>query len=345
MGGLSTLRYVDATEVSRVLPAIDPVAAVRRMLELHARGETVLPAEAYLPWQAEDGAPCRSLSMPGLIRGGVDVAGTKIINASPANLDRGLPRACGLIVLFDLATARPRCLLDGTQISALRTAAVSVCAVQQLAAATRVLALIGCGPLAAAHLRLMAAHLPDLAEVRLYDLAPARAQTLHAEAQNVGPAVTVTVAASVRQAVRDADVIVPATTTTEGYLPLAWLRPGAVVVNVSLDDVLPEVVLGADLVVVDDWGLVAADDRRLVGRMLRAGQVYGPDDEPPPGGAARRVDAELGQILIGAHPGRTAPEQVVLVNPFGMAIADLAVAAAVETAVGGVGGGQWLPLG
>jgi len=337
-----SLCYIDAAEVAASLATIDPVARIRDVLALHAKGETVLPDEAYLPWTGPDGSACRSLNMPGMIRGGVDgidTAGTKIINASLGNPDRGLPRAAGLVVLFDPLTARPRSLLDGTAISALRTAAVSVCAVEELAAAPRVLALIGCGPLAAAHLNLMVARLPELTEVRLFDRVPERAAALGVSVDR-----DVRIVRSAEVAVRGADIVVPVTTTTEGYLPMEWLAPGAVVVNVSLDDVLPDVVHGAGLVVVDDWGLVAADDRRLIGRMLRRGEVYGPHD-PKPEGPARQIDAELGEILVGTHPGRTERDEVVLVNPFGMAIADFAIAAAVEQKVTQESGGRWLPFG
>ncbi|HEY7008807.1 MAG TPA: hypothetical protein VH395_07700 [Jatrophihabitantaceae bacterium] len=343
---MTNLRYIDGTEVAEALTTIDPVARIRDVLALHAKGETVLADEAYLPWTGPDGSSCRSLNMPGMVRGGgmdgADTIGTKIINASLGNPDRGLPRAAGLVILFDPLTGRPRTLMDGTAISALRTAAVSMCAVEELAASSDVLALIGCGPLAAAHLRLLVQRLPALTEVRLYDRAPERAAGLAASiADDVW---VVRVVAGAEDAVRGADIVVPVTTTTEGYVPMAWLTPGAVVVNVSLDDVLPDVVHGAGLVVVDDWGLVAADDRRLIGRMLRRGEVYGPHDPKPPR-PARRIDAELGEILTGIHPGRTERDEVVLVNPFGMAIADLAIAAAVEAKVTQGGGGRWLPFG
>ncbi|GAB3885720.1 ornithine cyclodeaminase family protein [Kibdelosporangium lantanae] len=325
-----SLHYVAAPEVDRALARLDPVDLVRNVLILHAKEDVLLPDEAYLPWEAPDGTFSRSLAMPGLVRGDVNVAGTKIINANLGNPDRGLARAAGLVLLHDLTTARPRCLLNGTAISALRTAAVSVCAIEQLGSVGEV-GVIGCGPLAEAHIRLLA----DRHDVRfrLYDRARARAEALSSYGRVVD---------SAEAAVRGADVVIPVTTTTTGYIPVAWLEPGSVVVNVSLDDVLPDVVREAGLVVVDDWGLVAADSRRLLGRMLRAGEIVGPHD--PLVGAARRVDAELGEILVGAHPGRTSADQVVLVNPFGMAIADLALAAEVERTAVAEGWGQWLPF-
>src|SRR6266699_6601033 len=80
------------------------------------------------------------------------------------------------------------------------------------------------------------------------------------------------------EAIRVAQLIVPVTTTTTGYIPYEWLQPGSILVNISLDDPLPEVVFKADKVIVDDWNLVKNDPRRLIGRMYRAGQIIGPGE-------------------------------------------------------------------
>ena len=97
----------------------------------------------------------------------------------------------------------------------------------------------------------------------------------------------------------------------------------------SLDDVLPEVVTGADLVVIDDWALIAADDRRLLGRMLREGTLAPPGESRP---GARTVDATLADVVAGAHPGRGRDTDVILSNPFGMGVLDVALAADVYDA-------------
>jgi ornithine cyclodeaminase len=118
------------------------------------------------------------------------------------------------------------------------------------------------------------------------------------------------------------------------------------VAHVSLDDVLPDVVARADLVVVDDWPLVSGDSRRLLGRMYREKRLVGPAgqtwDGPAPG--ARRVDATVSDVLVGAHPGRTAPEQIVLSNPFGMGILDVALAAEIVPAARRLGLGTTFRL-
>jgi ornithine cyclodeaminase len=127
---------------------------------------------------------------------------------------------------------------------------------------------------------------------------------------------------SARECAARADLLVTTTTATEGYIGFDWLRPGALVAHVSLSDLLPEVITRADLVMVDDWELVSHDRRRLLGLM------YGAGDLLPPGaaGEARAVDGTLGDVLTGRHPGRGRVQDIVVSNPFGMAILDLAVA-------------------
>jgi N-[(2S)-2-amino-2-carboxyethyl]-L-glutamate dehydrogenase len=363
--------YLRARDVREALQEVDPVAVIRAVLRRHGAGDTVLPDEAYLPWTTPAGDGARSLNMPAYVgagegqgEDGMPVAGTKVINGNPGNVRRGLPRASGVTMLFDVATARITCIMEGARISATRTAAVTAAAAGALEGPpVRCLAVIGAGALAAAHLSLLPGRLPQLREVRLFDLDGERAEALRRAAAPDLEArgVRLEVAPSAEGAIRPAQLIVPVTTTTTGYIALDWLQPGAILVNVSLDDPLPEVALGADRLFVDDWPLVRADSRRLLGRMYRAGQIEGPDAPAGPpsplrgrglgassGGSSpteagpRVVDGELGQVLAGLRPGRLRERDVILVNPFGLAIEDVALAAEVHRAATRRGLGLWL---
>lgn len=326
------LRVLGHDEVRRAAADLDPVSVVRDTLIHHAEGATTLPDEAYLPWHTDRGAFARSLALPGAVWSERPAIGLKIINSSLENLERGLPRAQGLTFLFDPDTARPQVMMEAAWLSATRTAAYTMLSVRLLAApeTTRV-AVLGCGALAEAHLRLLSAELPG-AEVVLYDLDPGRADAVAARWDDPSGGLRVRTATDPRSAVTGAGLVVCTTTTTTGYVAHDWLAPGALVAHVSLDDVLPDVIARADLLVVDDWDLVAADDRRILGRLYRSGDVTGPDGQHVTGTpeAGRRVDATLAGIVAGTHPGRSAATDIVLSNPFGMGVLDVALAGAVR---------------
>ncbi|MFI9250544.1 ornithine cyclodeaminase [Streptomyces sp. NPDC053069] len=328
------------------LNEIDPVAVAADTLRAHARGQTVVPDEGYLGWVTSDGHSARSLNMPGLVEGSPRAVGTKIINASLGNAGRGIPRADGLTLLFDPETAHPYAMMDAALISATRTAAVSAAAIETFTVRpVRHLALVGCGVQADTHLRLLLPRLADLTGVRVQDRDPAAAAAFaerHREAAD-RYGVRITVEADPRAAVQGADVVIPVTTVTDGYIRYDWLSQGAVVVHVSLDDLLPEVVLRASRVVVDDWNLVRADSRRLLGRMYRDGLLHGPG-EPPAGPGSRAVDGELGSYLLDATgPGIPPADGVTVVNPFGMSVQDVALAHRVVAVARKLGLGMRLP--
>jgi ornithine cyclodeaminase/alanine dehydrogenase-like protein (mu-crystallin family) len=354
---LDSILYLTSQEIRLVCAELDPVAVVSRALADHATGATILPEESYLSWSPESGASppdspvpdvhsatARSLGMPGLV-GSNPAVGTKIINANPANPNAGLPRASGLTVLFDYQTARPACILEAAYISALRTASVTVLAANLLSAGPiATVALIGAGAQAHAHLALFLSHLSDLKHVRLFDRDISRAYGLrdrhdgHARERGV----SLDIAAGTRDALDSIELVVTLTTTTTGYIPFDWLSPGTTLVNVSLDDPLPDMVAKADILVVDDWKLVSDDSRRLLGRLYRQGLVCGPEQIPV--GAARKVDATIGDLILGRHPGRLNSDQIVLVNPFGLAVEDIALAQMVYEAALSAGLGRRLPF-
>lgn len=329
--------YACRAEVIRACAQVNVIGVVETALRQHAAGLSVLPDEAYLGWRAPDGADARCLAMPaGLPASDGFALGLKVINGCLSNPDRGLARAQGLTLLFDRQTGWPRALMEAAHISATRTAAVSAIAASALGRpALARLAILGCGAIARAHLQLLPSALPTLARVTLYDNIQQRCHQLAKDvrAQHQGGQLEVAESASPQDCVRDAELIVTATTATTGYIRRDWLAPGALIAHVSLDDVLPEVIQSAGLLVVDDWTLVSHDSRRLLGRLYRSGELrspggqYHPECDPKPG--ARMVDATLGDILLGNHPGRRNPGDVVISNPFGMAILDIAIAHAI----------------
>lgn len=321
----NALLYLTAAQVAELCGEIDPLKVVTSAFLAVRAGRAEVAPEAALRWTAPDGTAARSLMLPARH---VAAYGCKVINACIGNPARGLPRAHGLILLFDQETAAPVCVMDAGYISALRTAAVSLAAVRAIRdlAAVRRVALLGCGRLASTHLELLAARAEPEA-VDVYDVQAGRAADFADQARQLLPSAAVTVADEPRAAVRGADLTVAATTTTTPYVALDWVRPGAVFVNVSLDDATEELLLGCERLFVDDWSLVSDDQTRLLGRLARAGMVTGPGDAPPPGG--RQVDGDLAALLAGTCPGAVTEADRVVINPFGMGVHDIALAAQV----------------
>lgn len=341
-----TLLYLCRNDVEQICREIDSVAVIREVFRLHGTQQTCLPNEAYLSWENGHGEQVRSLNMPGYLGHPLNIAGTKIINGNINNPSRGLPRASGMTALYENSSARILCLMEGAFISSLRTASVTALAVDLLANPVSCLAVIGAGVLAQAHIELLSRRLPALRQIMLFDLSRERIVTL---LSTVAPAlrergITLQATSTAEEAIRAAQLIVPVTTTTVGYIPFSWLQPGALLVNVSLDDPLPEVVFQASAVIVDDWHLVKEDERRLLGRMVRAGQIIGPDDAPnAETTSARQIDAQLGEIVIGTKAGRHDEHDIILVNPFGLAIEDIALAASIYQIARERGVGMYLP--
>ena len=315
---------LSSREVEAICRTLDSVSIVREALVLHAGGDAKLPAEAYLAWDAPEGGRARTLNMPGMVGGSIDAVGTKIINGNPHNVERGLPRASGLTLLFDKNTGRPVCIMDAAFISALRTAAVSLLCLQALhgPAAIR-LGVSGAGYLALHHILLLANRC-KMDRISIYDTKRSRAEALQKEIRSRGMQLPIYLSESVRSLVGEATCVLTTTTTSTPYISYAMIEPGALLINVSLDDFDRDVFLRADKLYVDDWSLVSADEHRLLGRLSREGLVADRDTPSPRGG--RVIDGSIGQLLAGNCRGRMHEREIILVNPFGMAIEDIAVA-------------------
>lgn len=321
-----SILYLSAADVHTACEEIDPLACIHEALVLHAHGEARLPLEAYLAWSPSKGGTARSINMPSWVGGDVQAVGTKIINANPDNVQHGLSRASGLTILFDQGTARPVCIMDGALISGLRTAAVSALAAQRLCVNFLTVGLLGAGEIAERHALLLTQRLAGIKHIRIYDLCRERGAGL---VERVGKrlaerGVEIFQVGTPKDAVEDAALVITCTTTRESYLGYGWLRSGAVAINVSLDDLDADVLLRADRLYVDDWSLIVADQHRLLGRLARAGKVVGPGE--PNSRTQRAVTGTLGQLLAGSCPARQSDDEVIVVNPFGMSIEDIAMA-------------------
>lgn len=191
-------------------------------------------------------------------------AGVKVVGVAPANPAAGKPRIQGVYLLLDGPTLQPVALLDGTALTALRTAAVSVAAARLLAAPdARRLVVFGSGPQARAHIVALQAVLP-LREVVVVGRSAERAQALAGSVRGIAARV------GTAKDVTAADVVVCATTASRPLFPATDVPDHAVVIAVGSHQ--PEVLeldpalLGRSQVIVED----PATALREAGEVVRA---------------------------------------------------------------------------
>jgi ornithine cyclodeaminase/alanine dehydrogenase-like protein (mu-crystallin family) len=267
--------------------------------------------------------------MPAHRAGEAPLYSLKTVAVFPDNPKRGLDAHQGTVTLFDGETGEVRVLMNASAITAIRTAAVSAVATKLLAREdARVLGILGAGVQARTHLEAMRA-VRDFEEVRLYSPTPGHAEALaeEAEAQAV---------ASAEEAVRGADVVVTATNSLEPVLRREWLQPGA---HVNVVGGRPPQMRELDVATVADSAFYV--DRRESAEAeawdyrdaLEAGAI-----------APNHIRGEIGEVLVGAAPGRTSAEELTVFRSLGLAVEDLAAAEYVVDRARAAGVGAEVPL-
>jgi alanine dehydrogenase len=246
---------------------------------------------------------------------------TKLVSLFPENRDR--PTHQAIICCFDAANGTPLALMDGTYITATRTAAGSALATRLLARGdARAASVIGSGVQARAHARAIARNVTvELVRVASRDRSGA-AQLVEELRGQLG--VAVEVASSIESAVRSADIVCATTHSDTPVVRREWLRPGTHINSVGYNSEGEGEVDAAtirDAVVV-----VESRDAALA---------------PPPAGAVelrRAIDQgmitpnhvqEIGELIGGEAKGRTDGTQLTLYKSVGVAVQDAAAAALV----------------
>jgi 2,3-diaminopropionate biosynthesis protein SbnB len=308
------------------------VEALREALALHAGGGTAQPLKPYLRWRENGHIADRIIAMPAYVGGQAPMAGIKWIGSKHDNpAARGIPRASAVIVLNDAETHFPVAVMEGGEISGMRTAGVTVLAAELLACeGFERVALVGCGFIGRLHALGLLESFPSIRAFHLYDVDAQAARRLAAELGERG--VETLPCASAEEAVRAGEVVVPCTVTDTPYITLDWIAPGAFVSNISLMDVEPDVYVEVDKLVVDDWDQCNREGK-TIHRLVEAGRL-----------ARAGLHAELGEIVDGSRPGRTDSDERIMLSPMGMAVEDVACAAAVYRRALAAGAGTWLTL-
>ena len=310
---------VDASDspYSNPLPYLNEACLEALQIDAH---EVVNAIETIVQGQAEGtvwNAPKASITPPDdrfmmstmCAADGPGLLAVKSLVLNPGNPADGLPMMNSLVSLVDSRTGVPRAIVDGNWVTSVRTAGLSALAARYLAAPdSKVIAFIGCGVQARAHLEAFAQLYP-LAEVRAFGRGAHNRDALCALAEELKlKSVT---PESAQQAIAGAHIVVTSVTRSPSLVPFLdanWLSTGSFV---TVTDVAAPWHDGSletlDNVIIDDLKQEAIMSKPMVDTRLVAGDLTG--------------------LVYGKVPGRRAPSERTGFVFRGLGLGDLAVAA------------------
>lgn len=307
------IMIVNHKEVRQLLPMDECIDVMAQALRTLSEGQADNPLRSML-WLPEK---VGLLGMMPAYLGDIEMMGIKLVSVMPGNHGTQYDSHQGGVLVFETKHGRLLAMVDASEITAIRTAAVSGLATRLLAREDAGdLAILGSGVQARTHLEAMKVA-RSLRRVRVWSPNAERLRAfVERESQKHG--LEIEAADSAQAAVEGADLICTTTSAKTPILMGEWIAGGAHL-NVVGSSVRTtrEVNTGA---------MVRAKlfvDRRE-STLNEAGDFLFPKSE----GAIddSHIQAELGEILLGRHPGRRSAGEITLFKSLGLAVEDLASA-------------------
>jgi 2,3-diaminopropionate biosynthesis protein SbnB len=305
------LTILKGSEVRAVLAGreLEVIQAVRMAYETHGEGDSSLPHSTFLQFPGQPRN--RIIALPAYLGGACQIAGVKWVSSFPDNLQLGVDRASAVVILNSAQTGRPEAVLEGSVISAKRTAASAALAAQCLVSDSKVgrVGMIGCGLINFEIARFLLAVFPEVETFVLFDRDEARAKQFANKKIFDG---RVEVATDINAVLRSCPLISIATTALKPHIgELRECPPRSTILHISLRDLAPEAILSCDNVVDDiDHVCRAQTSVHLAEQLV---------------GHRKFVRCPLADILKGRAPARNGSETISVFSPFGLGVLDLAV--------------------
>ncbi len=323
---MSRLLILNEHEVHELLTMRECISVMEEVLTNLARGEGHNPLRSIV---RAPGASGFLGLMPAY--GTVDAKpyySLKEICLFPGNPARGLDTHLGAVLLHSGETGELLAAANASAITAIRTAAVSAVATKLLAReSASTLAILGAGVQAKSHLEAIPL-VRDIAKIRICSRSRAKAEALAASDSRVE------VVESVEDAVRDADVIVTATSSKEPVLRREWIAGGAhinaVGSSVASSRELDSATMAAATLFVDRRESTVNESGDYL-MALREGAIR-----------EGHIHAEIGDIFLGKAEGRTSDDEITLFKSLGIAVEDLASVAFLYDKASRLKRGSWV---
>lgn len=309
----NTLKFLSAEDVSDLLPITDAIDAMRDAFREISSGNARIPLRTHIDLPEKNAG---ALFMPGYLAG-PNILGIKIVTLFADNPNENLPFIHAIMVVMNGQTGEPFAVLDGEQLTAIRTGAASGLATDLLARKNaEVLTVFGAGIQGRTQINAVAA-VRTLKQVYIIDTDPAKANQLTSQLSSIYPFPIVM--SDPEQAVSASDIICTATTSAQPLFLPALVRPGTHINAIGAYQPDKREIPAATVA----RALVIVDERRAC--LTEAGDLILAEHEGYIN--TNHIAAELGEVVLGKHPGRTSEKQITLFKSVGNAAQDLAAAA------------------
>jgi ornithine cyclodeaminase/alanine dehydrogenase-like protein (mu-crystallin family) len=320
-------------EIRQAVSTAEAVDAIEAAFAALAYGNVSLPGviNFTLPPIHSSEAPQGESHIKGAHIGGALHFVVKVANSFPGNRDLGIPVSSGLMLAFDAITgALDAILLDNGYLTDLRTGAAGAVATRYLAPSTiRKAAFIGAGAQARFQFRAIASA-RDISSVSVWSRNPANADSFAREIVD-DRGCNAQVVKTVEEAVRSSNLIITTTPSRQPLVSADWVHPGTTIIAVGSDtpdkqELDADLLARANLVFADRLSQCAEFGE--IHHALRTGAL-----------TLDSVAGELGDVVVGRVPGRTADDQIIVCDLTGVGVQDAAIAGLVleKARLGGLG--------
>ena len=303
--------WISGQEVRTLLDMESVIDVVRDAMKTVSHGKTELPMRGGMP--IADSGNALGM-MPGALLDDDPVFGIKLVSLFPGNSEQGLPSHMGLYVLFEAQNGKPIAVMNGNEVTAIRTAAASAVATAALARTdSRVLTILGTGEQAAAHLNAIT-KVRNLHEIRIWGRYSDRAQA-QALAHTDDRATAIN---DIDAAISGTDILCTVTSAVEPLVTSQQLSQGMHINAVGAShanamEIAPEALASCSVFI--DYEGSAREQAGEIIRAVEAGHVTG-----------EVFRNEIGRVLSGDLAGRQSDTEITLYKSLGVAAQDLVTA-------------------
>jgi N-[(2S)-2-amino-2-carboxyethyl]-L-glutamate dehydrogenase len=291
---------------------LEIIAAVEAAYKVHSAGDSSLPNSLFLRFPNNERN--RIIALPAYLGQEFNVAGMKWVSSFPGNLDQGLNRASAVIIMNSAETGRAEVIMEGSLISAKRTAASAALAARciHVGSAPETVGVLGCGPINFEVMRFLSVVFPGIDRLLVFDVDASRARQFKENCAELNGGWKVEVVEESRHVLQHSNVVSLATTAIQPHIfDVSMCPAGSTILHISLRDFSPEVILSVDNVVDDPEHICRAQTSVHLAEQFVNNRDF--------------IRCTVADIANGTAAPKRSDDDVTIFSPFGLGLLDMAV--------------------